>query len=92
MLSTMTEQAPEGIETKDVYTTMADGGFETKDAGVPGYRPAAVPNADVVDPNKKADEGATTEESDASAGDSGGGETPAKKTARTSSAKSSSGS
>lgn len=84
MLSTMTEQPPD-YETKDVYTTMADGEFETKDAGVPGYRPAAVPNADEVNLNP----GKTEEAPAAAESGSDEGATVKKTTTRASAAKSS---
>jgi hypothetical protein len=74
MLSTMTETPPEGIETKDVYTRMADdGNFETKD--LPGgYAPAGVPFTDRTGTQKEqqapaADAAPAEEGAPASAGD-----------------------
>lgn len=53
MLSTMTEPAPEGLQTKDVHSKMmTDGDFETKN--LPGgYLPAGVPNTDVTGTQKQ---------------------------------------
>jgi hypothetical protein len=43
MLTAMSDEKPEGMETKDVHT--ASGGvFQGTEAGTPGYHPAAVPN------------------------------------------------
>jgi hypothetical protein len=76
MLSTMTEPAPEGIETKDVHSQMmSDGDFETKN--LPGgYLPAGVPNTDRTGTQKEAAPAA--EESAPAESDGGSGSTSSK--------------
>jgi hypothetical protein len=81
MLATVTDSPPEGLEAKDVYSTMAGETpqFETKDASapaVPGYVPAAVPNTDFSNgthPDQQAAEGDEKEAAAAPESDSGSG-------------------
>jgi hypothetical protein len=78
MLAAVTDSPPEGLEAKDVYSTMAGETpqFETKDAAVPGYVPAAVPNTDFSNgnhPDQQAAEGDEKEAAAAPESDSGSG-------------------